>query len=188
MRSRRFREYKLSGVVLLFEGGYDECDAMEEYYINEYDTFKNGLNLTNRGKGKNLSNKFNTLGYKFSESSRKKMSQSAKERTDRLRGYKPSNSTRDIWKKQRKGKYFGERKIDSTLLIKEWEEFSPTEDDMNNLIYKTIDGKSYYRNGREFNHYNGKLQLFKSIKSKELNVSKQAIGNVINEHCIRNIN
>ena len=56
----------------------------EEYWINSLDTFNNGLNESPSGKGcGHNSPNFTTLGYKFSDEQRKKMSESAKKRAKR---------------------------------------------------------------------------------------------------------
>lgn len=80
----RFASHRLSdrfsdGILkyeILFEGEYQECYAKEEMYITEHDTFRNGLNKTKHGRGYG---NWSTLGFKFSEESRKKMSQSKKD-------------------------------------------------------------------------------------------------------------
>lgn len=76
-RSKRF-EIGISDAVILFEGEWDKCNELEAAYIQKYDTFTQGLNLTPQGKGRNESSKFNTFGYRFSEASRKKMSDAKK--------------------------------------------------------------------------------------------------------------
>ena len=70
---------------ILFEGPYDICDLLEEHFIELHDTYKNGLNVTFNGKGKSETHKFNTLGFKFSEESKKKMSESGKNRIKNAR-------------------------------------------------------------------------------------------------------
>ena len=79
-KSLRFSESRLVNHEILFEGPYDECERLEEMFIEKYNTFESGLNCTRRGKGRSECDGFNTLGFKFSEESRKKMSASAKAR------------------------------------------------------------------------------------------------------------
>jgi hypothetical protein len=56
-------------------------ESREGDYVKEFDSHKNGLNLTKHGAGYgHCDHKFTTLGYKFSEESKKKMSESAKTR------------------------------------------------------------------------------------------------------------
>lgn len=74
-RSERFK-IGITNVEILFEGEKNDCEFFEGHYIQKYDTFIHGLNNTKTGKGQNFF--LTTLGYKFSEESRKKMSESAK--------------------------------------------------------------------------------------------------------------
>lgn len=49
-------------------------EQMEEFFIEDYDSYNNGHNLTRNGKGNhNNTEKFNTYGYKFSDASKHKM-------------------------------------------------------------------------------------------------------------------
>ena len=111
-KSKRFSEGIKTVEILEENLNYDEAEKKEEYYIDLYDTYKSGLNATPHGKGKNQNCKFNTLGFKFSDESRKKMSESAKRRgTPWLKGYKHSEKLKSHWSQIRKGKYWGSRKI-----------------------------------------------------------------------------
>jgi hypothetical protein len=177
-RSSRFAENSLDRVEILFEGTYEECDVLEEYFINLHDTFKNGLNLTNRGKGKNLSDKFNTYGYKFSEVSKAKMSESAKNRTDRPTGYTHSADTKQKWSELRKGKVWRPIKIEPTKLIDEWNNFNPSMEDVEALM-KFKGDVPKFKNGRPFSFIRAKLILFRNWKSKEYGVTTVAITRII---------
>lgn len=79
MKSDRF-SIGVKSHEILFEGPYEICDLLEEHFIELYDTFKNGLNITYNGKGKSKTSKFNTLWFKFSAESKKKMSEAGKNR------------------------------------------------------------------------------------------------------------
>lgn len=57
---------------------YEEAGQLEEYYIEYFDSFHNGLNESISGKGNHLAPNFTTKGFKFSRESRIKMSESAK--------------------------------------------------------------------------------------------------------------
>lgn len=166
-------------VEILFEGTYEECDEKEEYFIQLHDTFRNGLNLTNRGKGKNMSDKFNTFGYKFSEVSKLKMSESAKKRKNRPTGYSHSDHTKLKWSQLRKGKVWCPIKIDPVQLISEWNNFTPSMEELEALKSSTETSVPKFKNGRLFSYTKAKLILFKNIKSKEYSVSKQAITRII---------
>jgi predicted GIY-YIG superfamily endonuclease len=82
LKTKRFESGIASMEILHENNSYEDCEKMEEYYINEYDSYKNGLNTTSHSKGK-LNNaacltKYNTLGYKYSDASKKKMSDAKK--------------------------------------------------------------------------------------------------------------
>ena len=74
-KSIRFSEHALKSYEILFEGSYSDCEDKESLFIEQYDTFNNGLNETSDGKGKSKTTKFNTLGKKYSEESKRKMSE-----------------------------------------------------------------------------------------------------------------
>lgn len=80
-RSVRFREDSFD--VTILEESFDRkyIEEREEYWIDNLNTFTEGLNDTASGKGwGHNSPNFTTLGYIYSDESRKKMSDSAKER------------------------------------------------------------------------------------------------------------
>lgn len=74
--SKRFSEYQILDVEVLFRGSYDECSLLEESFITEYDTFNNGLNTSKDGKGCNPnpeSSPWMTIGKKHTEKTKEKM-------------------------------------------------------------------------------------------------------------------
>jgi len=118
-RSDRFNIGIKSTKILEECDDYSMAENLEEYYINKLDTFKNGLNLTNTGKGMSDC-KFNTLGHVFSEKSRLKMSKSAKKRGVNTTGYKFDDEVKERWSELRKNKYWGNNKKitdDEALII-----------------------------------------------------------------------
>jgi len=107
-RSRRFEIGIDSIVILETVETYEEAEDLEEYYIDHFDTFESGLNVTTDGKGLNGDCKFNTLGYKFSKESRERMSESAKRRgSDHLVNYTFNEDDKKHLSKVRKGIYWG---------------------------------------------------------------------------------
>lgn len=83
-RSNRFKGDEFE--VQILEESYDRnyIEGREEYWIEELDTYQNGLNESPSGKGYgHNSPNFTTLGYKFSDEQRDRMSKSAKERAKR---------------------------------------------------------------------------------------------------------
>jgi hypothetical protein len=77
--SHKNRKSSMFGENFIVEPIYMSTDRehiedMEEYFISEYDSYNNGHNLTKTGKGNhNNSERFNTMGYKFSDESKQKM-------------------------------------------------------------------------------------------------------------------
>lgn len=102
---------------------YDLAEELEEKYIDLYDTFENGLNKTKTGKGSHKHKSFNTLGYEFSEESKRKMSISAKKRGPTTVGYKHREDSRKKMSDIRKGKSFSPRKVPIEDNIKIYESY-----------------------------------------------------------------
>lgn len=113
-RSRRFYGDDFEMTILAESENRSEIEALEEHYIAEHNTHIDGLNLSKSGKGHgHNSSKFTTLGYIYSEESRSKMSQKAKERACRDR-HKMAKRSSDLWKneeyrKSQEGKRKGRR-------------------------------------------------------------------------------
>lgn len=166
--------------MILMEGTYDECMEKEESYINRYDTFHKGLNLTDKGKGRSETNKFSTFGYRFSEESKRKMSESQKNRKDRNRGFKHSEKTKKHWSKIRKGRIFGPVKINKEMILSEWKKFNPPITEVISCLGVVKDGDSLkFKNGRLFTYNKGKLAIFRREQSDKWGVTKEAISRII---------
>lgn len=109
-RSSRFAS-GISKVEVLFESiKYEDCQNLESAFIEKFDTFNNGLNLSPTGKGKGHRkgecNSFTTKGMTFSESAKEKMSKAHKSRTNYAKGWCHSAATRKRWSELRKGRVF----------------------------------------------------------------------------------
>jgi|SRR5208283_3853124 len=91
-KSLRFKMKKIANVTILGEfDSYEKARLFEEESIKRFDTFKNGLNVTETGGGyeqKHLN--FGTRGYIFSPKSRALMSKRAKDRN-------AASSLREWW-------------------------------------------------------------------------------------------
>lgn len=77
----KFKGYGFFSEILEENPNYDYICKKEEEYIKLYDSYFNGLNNTLSGKGQSDSvgrPKFTTKGFKFSEESKKKMSETRK--------------------------------------------------------------------------------------------------------------
>ena len=80
-RSKRFRGIGFDYEILEESTDRSYIEKQEEYWIQKLDTYNNGLNESPSGKGwGHNSPNFSTLGFVFSDESRKKMSESAKKR------------------------------------------------------------------------------------------------------------
>jgi len=106
-RSARYRGTSFS-IEILLTGPTTDVLVQEGAFIEKYDTLHpNGLNLTKSGKGcGHNSPEFTTRGYKYSAASRKKMSNSAKERCRRQPrvGWHHSSDYKTRMSEMRKGK------------------------------------------------------------------------------------
>lgn len=110
----RFKGYEFSTDIL--ESSEDiAVHDKEAFYIKVYDTFHNGLNSSIDGKGNHLAPSFTTRGYKFSDESKKKMSEAKKGKTAWNKGKTGIYSEETIkrWSESRKGR------IHSSKLSKE---------------------------------------------------------------------
>lgn len=120
-------------------------ESREEYWVNKFDSFSNGLNKTYSGKGNHHnSDNFTTLNFIFSEESRIKMSKSAKERCIRDKE-KMKKRSKDLWKDadyrskqegKRKGRRLSPPKITDNQvkdIRKLWENFDKTAQSTNKI-------------------------------------------------------
>jgi hypothetical protein len=79
--SKRFNGHSFTYEILLESESRKDIEEAEEMAIINLDTFRNGLNSTQGGKGHgHNSSNFSTFGYKFSDEAKKKMSDAAKNR------------------------------------------------------------------------------------------------------------
>jgi len=101
-KSPRFSMGISSYEILDTVDDYEKAEDLEEKRIQEYDTWRNGLNVTCDGKGYNGKCNFNTLHYKFSDESRKRMSESAKKRGPTNKGMNHSEETKNLISLKRK--------------------------------------------------------------------------------------
>lgn len=120
-KNKRFSMGIIRFAILKKCDTYEEAGKIEEKMIKHYDTFYNGLNRSINGKGNHLSSNFTTKGFKFSEESKKKMS----ENNWSKRGYPPpmlgkkfSQKTKRKFSDTRKGFVSGPRKISLENRIK----------------------------------------------------------------------
>ena len=77
-KSVRFANSAFIYEILIETSSEQDLYILEKEYIEKFDTYNNGLNLTPTGAGLNDGVKFTTLGFKFSKESREKMSKAKK--------------------------------------------------------------------------------------------------------------
>lgn len=142
---------------------YEDAEELEEKYISLHDTYENGLNLTETGKGAYKHESFNTLGFKFSNESKSKMSTSAKKRGSNNTGYKHSCETKKKLSGIRKGKNFCPRKISVEDNMKIYESYKNDE-----IIFKNDFIKKFIKKNQRENIDNLKFSDLKSPNGKPL--------------------
>lgn len=127
--TQRFKGHAFSFEILEESTSKEYIDMKEVHYINHFDSYNNGLNTSLDGKGNHNAPTFTTLGYKYSEESKQKMSSAAKSRIKRLgvpfKGKTHSQETKTKWSKIRKGK-LGQYKLSQETYDKLREEFEQT--------------------------------------------------------------
>lgn len=118
--SSRFVGHEFTYEVLEESTSKEYIAMKEEYYIQMFNTFVDGLNESESGKGNHHAPNFTTLGYKYSEHSRRKMSESAKLRMSRLgppnKGKFHTQECKDLFSKMRKGKIHSYKLSDQEYL------------------------------------------------------------------------
>lgn len=173
--TERFKNHKFTLEILEESTSKSYIDAKEEYYIKHFDSYNSGLNESIDGKGNHLCNNFTTLGFKYSEKSRKKMSESAKARVARLgvpfKGKKHTPETKKNWSKKRKGRLFQYRLPES--------------------VYKEL-REEFEKSKQKYVEYiaaNGKLltgeRQFAHEVSQKYNISVNMIVNIIKRKVLR---
>jgi hypothetical protein len=107
-RSKRFIGHTFSYEIVFESSSHNEILLQEKQFIQKYDSFSKGLNNSIDGSGNHNSPKFTTLGLKFSDETRKKISQKAKG-NKRALGLKHKKETKEKWSDIRKGKVWSKK-------------------------------------------------------------------------------
>lgn len=187
-KSPRFSELSIVDYEILYEGNYYECLLLEEYFINLYDTYHNGLNNSKDGRGNHNAPNFTTLGYKYTDEQRQKIKDwhKSRDKSSYKRGYKFSEETKQRWSKKRKGKCHSQKlsKSDVEYILQKYKEFELTLEDCLkfDLIKKTQkerllkdgwDGKEPLINkgGQQIT----KVHTFRKIYAPKYNVTEACI-------------
>lgn len=104
--SKKFRSHTFTKEIL--EEGileYEDVLKREKYYVQLYDTWKNGLNGTPTGHGGYKSHLWTTLGYKHTDATKLKMSKIHKGKIPWNKGKTGylSKEVLEKWSRERKG-------------------------------------------------------------------------------------
>lgn len=168
--SNRFHNHDFQIDILEENISYRYIEEREEFYIDLYDSYNNGLNKTIDGKGNHMSPKFTTKGYKFSDKSKKKMSNAHKGCTPWNKGRTGvfDNETLKKMSEKRKGKK-GFCKLNKKDVIKILTDF-------NNHIFIDDDriGK-IMKNGKPMTYD----RVFCKVYGKKYNLTEQCIYKLI---------
>ena len=118
--SERFINHSFT-IEILEQSENIEVHNKEGEYIKLYNSFYNGLNESIDGKGNHNAPNFNTIGFKFSEESKRKMSESAKRRVERdganFKGKTHSEESKQKMSKLRKGKCWHKPKLSKEHML-----------------------------------------------------------------------
>ena len=172
--SKAFKNYQFSYKILYETNNISECYEKEELSIKEYDTYNNGLNRTVSGRGGNNSTKFTTLNYKFTEKSKKKMSDTRKalfasgEIVSWNKGVSWSDEARDNFSKVRTGKRYHNK------LTKE--QVAEIKINFINRAKLITGVGEIQRNGVAMSY----IQAFSKLHCNEYGVSSNTIRHIIN--------
>lgn len=183
-RSLRFRNDEFNIEILEKSLDRSYIEQRESELIEELDTYNNGLNESPSGKGYgHNSENFTTLGYIFSEESRKKMSESAKNRggcSEQMRQLSLNQWSDPKMRKHhseiRKGKRLSKPKISDELVEEIKLKFKSIYED----LQKECDqiNKDRYSKNPSYKKTNV-YQLFAKKYHKEYNVSLPTIKNIV---------
>lgn len=195
-KSHRFKDIPIEKVEILFEGPYRECEVQEEKFIEYFDSYANGLNLTEDGKAKNpddiIASNWITYGDKHSKRTKDKMSKAWTEERklahkERMKERVYSEETKLNWSTKRKGKIWGGEKIDQQRkdhLRKEFATMEISDDDLKSIVankYVELVGKVplsrlKMKSGHELSEDRIKIHL---LHKKNPDISLTHIKNII---------
>lgn len=175
--SDRFRNHMFTYKILLTNKDRKIIEDAESDAVNKYDTFHNGLNSTYSGKGQHHDSlNFNTLGYKFSKESKKKMSNSAKRRAKNEIPGERSKRSKAIWTPLRRKK-MSELKTGIPSKLKRFSktQISNIYNDYLCFTHKDINTKS--RNGKMLT----KKRIFSNAMHEKYHISSSGLYKYVKE-------
>ncbi|MDX1532720.1 MAG: terminase family protein [Nitrosopumilaceae archaeon] len=193
-RTPKFSDKRILDFEVLYEGDYYDCLRMEEHYIQKYDTFRNGLNMTEHGRGENHSTKFNTYGRKHSEETKRKIGQKSK-LSKKHKGPKHSGKQKQKWSDMRKGVVPKHAvKVDKQYILDEYDNFNYSLGQLVDKLKKSqkdeyihngkVSDEPKFKNGYSVN----KFRAFSIIYSEKLDVTPNCIKRILKESGIHDSN
>ena len=148
------RKYDFDWSILEECKSKTDLDMREGYYIEQYNTLKDGYNLTQGGEG--------SFGYKHSDETRKKMSEIAKSLPSNFKGKKHTEETKEKIRKAKLG-----QKVHS----EEWKKkMSEAHTGENNPFY----GKHHTKEVKE-KMLNGLKNYYKTITKEQRKKLSEAV-------------
>lgn len=184
--SERFKDDDFDIKILAESTVRSKIEELEEYYIKYYDTYNNGLNNSESGKGYGHNDpKFTTLGFKFTDEQRKKMSEAGKKRALREGFETRSRRSKDAWKNEefrkkqieiRKNKRLRPPKISDECVVKIRERFHSMEDYLEKETNK-INEERHSKNPSW--KKTNKERVFANVFHKEYNVSVPTLYGIV---------
>jgi len=168
-KSKRFNGFDFSYEIIFESENHDLVLEKEKEFIKIYDTYYNGLNESLDGSGNHNAPNFTTLGFTFSDKSKKKMSDSHRKRfkngaTSPMLGKTHSDEVKKEWSRKRKGRVWSKKFDEETVksLLIEYKQ-TPVED------------TEISKNGRPLDH----LRKFCNKNAKKYNMSSANIRKII---------
>lgn len=177
--SNRFKNNTFDIDIIEENNSYEYIQNREEYYIKQYSAFDNGLNESINGKGNHLSKRFTTRGFKFSEESRRKMSNAKKGIIPWNKGMKNCFSKETIEKISNSCK----GRIRTPTKLKENQVKNILEEYNNKIFINNSCIDKIMRNGRKLTYE----RAFAKEYSKRYNVTNQCIYNLIKRRAWKNV-
>lgn len=184
--SERFKGDDFDTKILAESTNRSKIEELEEYFIKYYDTYNNGLNDSESGKGYGHNDpKFTTLGYKFTNEQRQRMSEAGKKRALREGFETRSKRSKAAWeneeyrKKQieiRKNKRLRPPKISDEDVVKIRERFHSMKEYLEKETFRINEARhsknpSWKKTNKE--------RVFANMFHKEYGVSSPALYGIV---------
>lgn len=162
-RSKRFKGYIFNSEIIYRSEDHDDVLEKEKYFVEYFDSYKNGLNKSKDGSGNHNSPNFTNMGLKHKEESRQKIRLKAIG-NKRALGLKHSVQTKEKWSEKRKGKVWSKKFNDEHI-----------RNLMNHFKITPISETTISKNGKPLTH----LKKFCNDNAKKYNMSNKTMENIL---------